>query len=788
MEENVRGGSVFFRTKHLWHWLSALLVVVAGLFTAGQVLPHRWGVRGLVALSAGALHGDGWLSDRATLTLPGFAQVGNVLHISFSPHRMPSGSLPRVRIGVCDGPLTTYEIGSTAPLALPLRGACQPRTVTVQGVETFTPPGERSERVVSVQLLQAEVVSWLGVPLAPLTSIVAVSAMFAVLAALGMLSVPQRWAWLRGPCAIGLVVAGWAFIALLTVPPERVVPLYVVCIGLLSGVALCGWIQERSAASKPTQSARTALLYPALAAAVVVVGACLRLYGIDFGLPDNFHPDEVPKVNAIMRMREQNTLNPHYFLHPSLLLYSTYAMNSLLHLLGVTGEFRDTAFLAGRLVSATAGILSLVLTYQIGRRLFSPAVGVSAAALLAVAPLHVTCSRYLKEDALLTCVVLACVLTTVVAVQSGRRWMVLLAGLLAGVTAGAKYSGILMAILPASAPWLVSRSWWPDRRWVLVSLLVLLVAPLGFLLTTPFAILDFAKFSKDFLTESHHMQNGHTNTIDAWSQLWMYHFWRSIMPGMTQVVAVAAVVAVGALLRRWRTEGLLVIGVLLLFYLPSEYVKAKPAPQPERYIMPCLPFLAIALAELFSLLSRVVAPRAGVTALTVLFAALPLSRTVELAREVPLDTRHQMRDWMRQNLPAGAKVLMDWKPYSPRFEEGEFDVEYIPRARILIELDVGDLKRSGADYLVLSSFFYDRYFKQPESEPALRQRLREVFERVPVVRQFSAPAGAYGFHNPVLTLFSLRPEDFELLNTELIRKRKGELNETFNDVRARAKW
>jgi 4-amino-4-deoxy-L-arabinose transferase-like glycosyltransferase len=655
-------------------------------------------------------------------------------------------------------------------------------------VENFIPPGERKERVVSVQLLQAEVVSPLGVPLAPLTAIVAVIGMFAALAVLGSLSVPRRWGWLRGAAGMGLVAAGWLLITFLTVPSERLVPLSVVCLGLLGGCALWGWMQERSTPPQPEQSARTAWCYPALAAVVVLGGACLRLYGIQFGLPDNFHPDEVPKVNAIMRMREQNTLNPHYFLHPSLLLYSTYAMNTVLHLLGVTGEFRDTAFLAGRLVSATAGILSLVLTYQIGRRLFSPAVGVSAAALLAVTPLHVTCSRYLKEDALLTCVVLACVLTTVVAVQSGRRWMVLLAGLLAGVTAGAKYSGILMAILPASAPWLVSRSWWPDRRWVLVSLLVLLVAPLGFLLTTPFAVLDFAKFSKDFLTESHHMQNGHTNTIDAWSQLWMYHFWRSIMPGMTQVVAVAAVVGVGALLRRWRTEGLLVIGVLLLFYLPSEYVKAKPAPQPERYIMPCLPFLAIALAELLSLLSRGATRRVAFAALTGAFAALPLVRTVELAREVPFDTRHQMRDWMRQHLPAGAKVLMDWKPYSPRFEEGEFDVEYIPRARILIELDVGDLKRSGADYLVLSSFFYDRYFKQPESEPALRQRLRDVFERVPVVRQFVSPAGAYGFHNPVLTLFSLRSEDFELLNAELMRKRQGELKETFNDVRASAKW
>jgi len=226
---------------------------------------------------------------------------------------------------------------------------------------------------------------------------------------------------------------------------------------------------------------------------------------------------------------------------------------------------------------------------------------------------------------------------------------------------------------------------------------------------------------------------------------------------------------------------------VLLFYLPSEFVKAKPAPQPERYIMPCLPFLAIALGELIRSVGRFF-PRYGALVLTALMALLPLLRTTALASEIPSDTRQQMSQWMKENLPPGSKVFMDWKPYCPRFDNGEFLVEYIPRAKILIRLDVGQLKESGFDYLVLSSFFYDRYFKQPESEPALRQRLRDVFDRVPVVKQFVAPSGAYGFHNPVLTLFSLKKEDFELLNQELLKKKSGEIAETSNDVRGRAKW
>jgi hypothetical protein len=521
-----------------------------------------------------------------------------------------------------------------------------------------------------------------------------------------------------------------------------------------------------------------------------VVGAALRLYGINFGLPSNFHPDEVPKVNAIMRMVDNNSLDPQYFLHPSLLLYLSYGTNTLLHAFGIEGAFRDTAFLAGRLVSVTAGLLSIVLTYQIGRRLFSPSVGGLAACLLAVFPLHVTCSRYLKEDALLTFVVLSCVLTTIVAVQSDRKWLLLFAGLLAGCTAGTKYSGILMVVVPASAPWMASRRILPNLSWLPWAVAAVLIAPLGFIATTPYSILNSAKFIKDFSSESRHMQTGHTVSISAWSQLWLYHFWRSIWPGISSLTAILGCIAAGFMLRRGRIEDLAVLGMAMLFYLPAEYVKAKPAPQPERYILPCLPFVAIGVAELI----RQLALRAGTgrKALAVVAAVaavgMPMARSVSLAKDIGHDTRDQLAAWMREHLPAGSKVLMDWKPYCPNFHGEHFVVDHIPRARIILELDVSALRESGAQYLVLSSLFYNRYFSQPESQPTLRQRFREVFQRVPIIKQFEADSGTYGFHNPTLTLFSLSAEDFAKLDQERAMKVRGQLEYTSNDVRARAKW
>lgn len=762
--------------------LIVLLSLVLGVMVPGYLSPRKFFGPDLHLVAQGDLSSDGWVGQRATITVPGFASVGNSVELGFNPVRPGATEPALIAVSVCEGKEQEISLASKDIFRFPVPLGCSPVSLTVRALNFFSPLGERGDRMLGVQLRSVRMVSPFKVPL-----VIPMNLLFACVSALVVLllasyvgssvGLPPMW----GP--LGMVGGVFALVFGISEDPGKYEPVFVVIASLLAGMALYAW--RRNSPTSERGEVGSALLWIAL-----LLGAALRLYGISFGLPANFHPDEVPKVNAIMRMVDQGTLDPQYFLHPSLLLYSTYAMNTLLHFFGISGEFRDTAFLAGRLVSTTAGVLSIALTYAIGRRLLSAEAGGIGALLLAVFPLHVTCSRYLKEDALLTFVVLSCVLVTTIAVQSKRRWVLLIAGLLAGCTAGTKYSGILMAIVPASAPWIVSRSWKPDVRWLPWAVFAVAIAPIGFLMTTPYALLNSAKFVRDFGTESRHMQNGHTVSITAWSQFWMYHFWRSVWPGLTSVASVASVVALGFLARRARLEDLVVVGMALLFYLPAEYVKAKPAPQPERYVLPCLPFVAIAIGEVIRVMRidrvKVVRSLAYLCALVVV--AVPLERTVELARDLPRDTRDQLAEWMKTNVPHGSKVLMDWKPYCPNFHGAYFEVEHIPRARIIPELDVRSLRSSGADYLILSSLFYNRYFSQPEGEAILRQRFREVFQRVPIVTQFEAESGTYGFHNPTLTLFSLKDEDFERLEYERLQKQRGEIEYTSNEVRARAKW
>ena len=520
--------------------------------------------------------GDGWIEDGAEIRFNDLASRGNRVNIQFTAWRPAGVEANTISIELCGKKIDEFVLSADLERRIFLSSDCEPRTLVIHGSNSFHGSATDRRNLIA-QIKSVRLGSRLGVPVPQvswlaITFLLIFSASFLVLLALEL---PILY-------PLSLLIAPSAAY-LLQLSPQgdyRNVLAAGMCISMLAaGMAIARKMKGDSDQSTALTPSLARIEFIALAV-VIGFGAALRFYGIDFGLPANFHPDEVPKVNAIMRMVEYGDLNPRYFLHPSFLLYCTYFTNKLLQLFGIGWEFRDSAFLAGRIVSALAGSLSLVLLFAIGRRLFGTWSGIMAAAFLAVFPLHVTCSRYLKEDSLLVFVILSVTICVIKAAQEDRKWILLLAGFLAGVSAGTKYSGLLSGAIVATAPWIRSKKIIPDLEYLLWTFAALCLMPLGFLATTPYAIGNFEKFSKDFGSESRHMSRGHTTTVTAWSQFWMYHFGRSLREGMTTIALLAATLSAGFLARRARIQDWFVVSLILLFYLPAEYVKAKPAPQP----------------------------------------------------------------------------------------------------------------------------------------------------------------------------------------------------------------
>lgn len=510
-------------------------------------------------------------------------------------------------------------------------------------------------------------------------------------------------------------------------------------------------------------SARSAGVLVVLA---VVLGAALRVNGIDFGLPHPYHPDEFRKINTLAKMLARGDLDPEkYFLHPPLLLYSSYFIARMIALFSeLPPRATETLLLAGRAVSCIAGTATIALVYLLGRDLWTRRAGVLGAFVLAVLPLHVTCSRYMKEDVLCTAFLVAATWLLVRYHRSGRARDLFGAAVCVGASIASKYTG-LVALGPLVAmPLLQLRGvgWRGRARGIGEVILVVGVAVVVFFTLAPYSWWRFDRFIGGLSAESAHAAAGHHGVrILPWPNLWMFHLSRSLLPGVGAMPLFLSVAAAGALLVRRRIPELLPLLTAALFYGVAELSPTKPFPQPERYVIPCVPYLALLVGWA---LTCVRVPRAQVAA-TALILAFPLYRTLALARDIRPDTRQLTRIWMTEQLPRGSKVLTSGgSVYLPRFRAGLFKI--VPHGKVVAkgaEL-IPALRASGYRYLLVARFdspYLREVFDEEDLKreaagiPAPRSTIEKLRAAFPVRFEAHAAQGSYAFHNPVLTLFEI---------------------------------
>jgi hypothetical protein len=132
-------------------------------------------------------------------------------------------------------------------------------------------------------------------------------------------------------------------------------------------------------------------------AAVLVVGLTLRLGAVGFGHEWlTFQPDKHANIPIALGL-SWDQLNPHAFYYPDLFWYLLFALNWEVYWVGrelglvadwtqyrsLFDNYPVPFFLLGRMLSVAVGTATIGLVYGLGRRLYSPADGLVAAAFLA---------------------------------------------------------------------------------------------------------------------------------------------------------------------------------------------------------------------------------------------------------------------------------------------------------------------------------------------------------------------------------------------------------------------
>lgn len=506
--------------------------------------------------------------------------------------------------------------------------------------------------------------------------------------------------------------------------------------------------------SKETQSASRLALLILLTA--IVLGAFLRISHLDFGFPELYHPDEVRKARILKSMSEAASWNPKYFLHPSLLLYLAKIVSRLFYSLSIFPEeiiLRNV--LAGRFVSAMAGVGSIVLSYFIGKQLFRSALlGSVVAILVATSPLAIDCSRYFKEDSLFCFFLLSTFFVSLISTKKPR--LLYLAGLSAGVCAGSKYTGIAGLFFPIFAlflPSLLSGM----RVFTLAnfskSALIVLCAVTGFILTTPYAVLTPDALIQGFNSEKNHALTGHGGiSISAWSRLFTYHISRSLYPGLTLPVLFVSLLGIGKLLKSRTTSSLFLLAGVVGFYLAAELVRSKPMPQPDRYALPAAIFFTHAAVFFIAGLSSTFIRSFVIAALVISSATFGIGSSLSIYP----DTREKMSDWIVTKLPSTKKFILVGLPnYAPRLARFGYQMKAISAENRTSQTSI-EMMKANYDFLLVTSLSYDRFFMEPEADQSLKQKFIEYDSNLELVHQEQSAFGSQGFHNPVLRLYRLR--------------------------------
>lgn len=227
---------------------------------------------------------------------------------------------------------------------------------------------------------------------------------------------------------------------------------------------------------------------------VFLIALVLRLVAIDHGFPFIYHPDEPALVRAAFGIKFDP--NPHHFDWPHLYFYFNYfiyevvtRLRNRIELMGLKDAVSQAFpilwnqslifYLISRVLSAVLGALTVIPIFLWTKKLVNKTAGLASSALLALAPLHVRNSHYALID---------------VPMLFFLSWSLffatfspVLAGLFLGFSASTKYNGIL------GAPFIIIY-YFITRRKLRDYFKIALFTVIGFLIGTPYALLDYKTF------------------------------------------------------------------------------------------------------------------------------------------------------------------------------------------------------------------------------------------------------------------------------------------------------
>lgn len=320
---------------------------------------------------------------------------------------------------------------------------------------------------------------------------------------------------------------------------------------------------------------------------VFLFALLVRLPGLGWGLKNDLrnaslHPDEVPNFGysrAVVPGLLQFT--PGFYNYGTLYLTSLRVASDVATAYTGAPRTKDgwspadpsqtdwdwvsRCNLAGRIISVLAGAATAMVAFLLARRVAGAPAGLLAGAFVALAPAFVVHSRFQTPDALSTALIGAALYFAVRALdpkdEKARLSPATWCGIFAGLSAGVKYTGILVLVALYVALAIAKRP-----AWIREALVATVTALVVFFVTTPGAILDNGKFMEDFTYELKHTASGHELFFAGTSSGFIFHL-TNLLIGIGPILVTMALVGLGYAAYRKHPWAFVVLAFLIPYYL-----------------------------------------------------------------------------------------------------------------------------------------------------------------------------------------------------------------------------
>lgn len=469
--------------------------------------------------------------------------------------------------------------------------------------------------------------------------------------------------------------------------------------------------------------------------AVLLTGFVIRIWGIDFGLPYRYHIDEQGWVAYGGLLCAGQVDFPSWTAGPNLLHVVMCGGDALIYGAGLMAgawetplEFKvfyDTdptlIYLAGRLISALFGVVTLFVAYLLGRRLWNRRIGLIAMIMLTFTFLHARDSHFVVSDILVTLLLTLSLYSCAIAMKGRPRRPLIVAGALAGMAAGVKLS-LVFSIMPVALTyWLYSGEVDRATSRVRGAAEIALATLVGYVVGYPNvlkAVSDFSTLMQDFLSEFRASEiRAALWQIDSLPG-WLFYL-QSLGHGLGLLLAGLAFIGVAYSLWRRTPEDYL----LLSFAIPFFVFVGSRSYFTAHYMMPLIPILALLASRVLvvgiSQLPLARPQKFYLTAFILLVVLLP--SVLSIARNNYLltqeDTRTAAKRWIESNIPANATIATSiyyaWEPQLS--SDGNPQPDSTRSYRVITLGGLGgvsdvpfyELKAQGIEFVLVSNFVYD---------------------------------------------------------------------------------